>query len=100
MPSECRNGFDHSFLGEQDGDVLAARDSGEPFEQQSLGVFHCDGLSESEICLVLLSWFGGLARTLIERREYVSQNVLQYLVRKRWRSLRDHPWRRKTDPPI
>ncbi len=83
--------FDRPVLGEQGGGVLAARDSGEEFEQQGLGVFHCDGLSKPEVCLVLLSWFGGLARTLIEGREYVSLSVVQYLVRKRWRSLRDRP---------
>src|SRR5882762_3888797 len=36
--------FDRPVLGEQGGGVLAARDSGEEFEQQGLGVFHCDGL--------------------------------------------------------
>src|SRR5260370_11220564 len=41
--------------------------------------------------LVFLSRFGSLARTLIERCEYISLNVLQHLVRKRWRSLRDRP---------
>jgi hypothetical protein len=38
--------FDRPVLGEQGGGVLAARDGGEEFEQQGLGVFHCDGLSE------------------------------------------------------
>jgi hypothetical protein len=41
--------------------------------------------------LAFLSRFGGEARTLIERCEYISLNVLQNLVRKRWRSLRDRP---------
>ena len=44
-----------------------------------------------EARLVFLSRFGGLARALIERREYVTLNILQNLVRKRWRSLRDSP---------
>src|SRR5258706_15243877 len=37
--------FDRPVLGEQGGGVLAARDGGEEFQQQGLGVFHCDGLS-------------------------------------------------------
>jgi hypothetical protein len=41
--------------------------------------------------LVFLSRFGGLARTLVERRKYVSLGVLQNLVRKCRRSLRDRP---------
>jgi len=41
--------------------------------------------------LVFLSRFGSLARALIKRRAHVSVNVLQNLVRKRWRSLRDRP---------
>src|SRR5258708_8134897 len=41
--------------------------------------------------LVFLSRFESLVRALIERREYVTVNVLQNLVRKRWRSLRDRP---------
>jgi hypothetical protein len=46
MPSECRNGSSTApFLGEQGGGVLAARDGGEEFEQQGLGVFHGGGLS-------------------------------------------------------
>jgi hypothetical protein len=48
-------------------------------------------LARDEVCLVFLSRFGSLARALIERREYVSPCVLQNLVRKRWRSLRDRP---------
>jgi hypothetical protein len=41
--------------------------------------------------LVFLSRFGGLARTLSDRCKYVSLNVLQNLVRKRRRGLRDRP---------
>jgi hypothetical protein len=38
--------FERPVLGEQGGGVLAVRDGGEEFDQQGLGVFHCDGLSE------------------------------------------------------
>src|SRR5260370_39234517 len=48
-------------------------------------------LAPNEVCLVFLSRFGSLARALIKRRAHVSVNVLQNLVRKRWRSLRDRP---------
>jgi hypothetical protein len=41
--------------------------------------------------LVFLSRVWGLARTLINRCEYASLNVLQNLVRNCWRSLRDRP---------
>ena len=42
--------FDRPVLRKQGGGVLAARDGGEEFEQQGLGVFHCDGLSEYRSC--------------------------------------------------
>jgi len=38
--------FERPVLGEQGGGVLAVRDGGEEFDQQGLGVLHCDGLSE------------------------------------------------------
>src|SRR5258708_1668226 len=41
--------FERPILGKQGGGVLAVRDGGEEFEQQGLGVFHCDGLSESGV---------------------------------------------------
>ena len=34
--------FDRPVLGEQGGGVLATRGGGEEFEQQGLGVFHCE----------------------------------------------------------
>src|SRR6202008_3824220 len=41
--------FYRPVLGEQGGGVVAVRDGGEEFEQQGLGFFHCDGLSESDL---------------------------------------------------
>jgi hypothetical protein len=46
--------FNRPVLGEQCGGVLAARDGGEEFEQQGLGVFHCDGLSEPGVTAAAL----------------------------------------------
>jgi hypothetical protein len=45
--------FDRPVLGKQGGGVFAASDSGKEFEQQGLGVFHCDGLSEPEVRCIL-----------------------------------------------
>jgi hypothetical protein len=58
--------FDRPVLGEQDGGVLAARDGGEEFEQQGLGVFHCDGLSEPGVTAAALPTRHDIIRSAIE----------------------------------
>src|SRR5207253_3952771 len=58
--------FDRPVLGEQDGGVLAARDGGEEFEQQGLGVFHCDGLSEPGVTAAALLPRHDIIRSAIE----------------------------------
>jgi hypothetical protein len=54
--------FDRPILGEQGGGVLAARDGGEEFDQQGLGVFHCDVLVLKRLqAQVTIEWASNLA---------------------------------------
>src|SRR5258708_26980442 len=89
-----RNGTLH-----ERSEVLKTRESGNALvcgriHALSLSISSCSiitvfGCTRTRgVCLVFLSRFGSMARTLIERCEYISLNVLQNFVRKRWLSLR------------